>query len=409
MRYGGSITAFFLRKIFAFPLQYLQGEAPSMQPALPPGTNHPVEPKPKEPRVILDTVEDGRELSAGDALQLLRIQKEDDMALLREAADATRKRQRGDAIGTNAGCSLFLTSLDEMAPAIYSYPRRPGDTGAWTLSIDEIDACLELAGYRNLTQITVSSGGFWPYLQIPGLEAPTLLKTYAKVLAHIREKAPTLTITGFSPDEVDFLRIISDRSERYVLELLKDQGLQVLDGHGAEILVDAVRRKVSPKKAKVKRWLEIVATAHSLAVPTVLKIEAGHFETLQQRVQHLERAREFLKKQPGAFSMLVPQMWTGKAPEEARNEGRNSMPGAACRTHQDQLRLIAVSRLFLGELLPTQQVFWQPDGAEQAKEGLQWGADFLGSTDSLSYHAFLAGSRERVDFTPDELARLSRR
>jgi 2-iminoacetate synthase ThiH len=395
--------------MFAFPLQYLQGEAPSMQPALPSRANHPPEPKPQEPRVILNTVEDGRELSAGDALQLLRVQKEDDLALLREAADTARKRQRGDTIGTAAGCSLFLTNLDEMEPVIHPYPRRPGDTGAWTLSIDEIDACLELAGYRELTQITVSSGGFWPYLQIPGLEAPTLLKTYAKVLAHIRGKAPNLAITGFSPDELDFLRIISDRSERYVLELLKDQGLQVLGGHGAEILVDTVRRKVAPKKAKVKRWFEIVATTHSLAVPTVLKIEAGHFETLQQRTQHLERVREFLKKHPGALSMLVPQMWTGNAPEEARNGGQSSMPGAAYRTAKDQFKLIAVSRLFLGELLPVQQVFWQPDGVEQAQEGLHWGADFLGSTDSLAYPAFLAGSRERVDFTPDELARLSRR
>jgi FO synthase subunit 2 len=377
-----------------------------MQPALPPGTNHPVEPKPKEPREILNAVEDGRALSVGEALQLLQAQKEDDLALLREAADAARKRQRGDAIGTAAGCSLFLTNLDEMAPSIHPYPRRPGDTGAWTVSIDDIDAYLELAGYRKLTQITVSGGGFWPYLQIPGLEAPTLLKTYAKVLAHIREKAPTLAITGFSPDELDFLRIISDRNERYVLELLKDQGLQVVGGHGAEILVDAVRRKVSPKKAKVKRWFEIVATAHNLAVPTVLKIEAGHFETLPQRVQHLERAREFLQKHPGAFSMLVPRMWTGKAPEEARSGEPMSMPGAACRTHRDQLKLIAVARLFLGELLPLQQVFWQPDSVEQAQEGLHWGADFLGSTDSLAYHTFLSGSRERVDFTPDELARL---
>ena len=58
--------------------------------------------------------------------------------------------------------------------------------------------------------------------------------------------------------------------------------------------------------------------------------------------------------------------------------------------HTDRLKLTAVMRLFLGECIPHQQVFWQPKGEREAQEALEWGANGLGSTDALSYQAFLS-------------------
>lgn len=242
---------------------------------------------------ILDKALDGREISGAEALTLLQLTQEDDLHHLREVADTVRARQMGDSVHYGVGCSLYLTNLCELSPCLYPYPRASGDAGAWMLTIDDLDAQLEIVRYGDIPRLSLSGGGFWPYLQIRGLEAPTVLKTYVRLLAYIQEHAPTLSIGGFSPDEVEFLCIVSDRSERYVLEVLADHGLKRLGGQGTEILVDPVRQAISPRKATVKRWFEIVSAAHHLQLPVEAALETGPLETSQQRIRHLEQLRAF--------------------------------------------------------------------------------------------------------------------
>lgn len=348
-------------------------------------------------RSILGSVADGEELSPAGALHLLSLTKEDDLHRLRETADEVRKRQVGEAVTYHTGCSLYLTNRCEMSPRLYPYPRQPGEPGAYTLTIDDIDACLEQAAARQTERIYISGGGFWPLLEIPGLEAANLLKTYARFTRYIREKAPDIQIAGFSPDEVEFLGIVAERNERYVLELLKDQGLQRLGGQGSEILQDKVRQKISPKKASVARWLDITAMACTLEIPVSARMESGPVETLQQRVSHLETLRRFQQEHPGAFTELVPQMWA-RIPAEAGLP----IPGMPFCKPIDRLKLSAVVRLFLGESLPDQTVCWQPKGETEAQEALQWGANAFGATDPLAYHAFLSASRQAKQYTAEQ-------
>jgi FO synthase subunit 2 len=357
-------------------------------------------------RAILEASLEDRELSPVEALHLLCLDKPEELAALREAADALRERQVGDEVLYTTGTSLFLTNLCEMAPALYPYPKTPGQDHIRTLTIDDLDACLELAAHRRLEQLYVSGGGFWPYLQVPGLEAPNILKTCANVLGYVHERMPQLAVQGFSPDEVDFLCIVSDRDAHYVLELLRDHGLQTLGGNGAEILVDTVRQTISPRKATVKRWFEIAATAHTLDMPVMARLEAGPLETLPQRVAHLEAIRAFLKRHPGAFSAWVPHMWTRQPAQPGL-----TLAAPPHGSPSDRFKLVAVARLFLGTMLPTQQVF-RPlgnkgtDALEESQEGLQWGANHFGGTDALAYPAFLAGSREPNLLSEADLQRL---
>lgn len=358
--------------------------------------NHPEVNRPSVPS-ILDAALDERIPKAADALSLLEIEKDADLGRLRDTAAELRQRQNQDKTPVEAGFSLFLTNLDELEPSIYGYSRKPGDTGAYTLTVDEIDARLEGARARKLERVYVSGGGYWSLLQVPGLESINILKTYARVVAHLHEQCPELAIAGFSPDEIDFLSVVSGRSERYILEMLRDQGLQKLGGHGAEILVDEVRRKISPRKAKVRRWFDIAASACRIDLPVTLKVEAGHFETLRDRITHLERVRKFLDKHPGAFSEVIPQM---SGPHEA--------------SRSDRQKLLAVIRLYLGDRIPRQHALWRLDEGhaserimEEAVDGFCWGADTLGSTDALAYQAFLAGSRQAPDFSLSELQKLA--
>lgn len=336
-------------------------------------------------RSILDAAEDGCPLSPAEALHLLALSRDEDLNRLRQVADVVRQRQAAEPVGYEVGASLFLTNLCEMAPALYPYPRQLGEVGAYTLTIDDIDATLELARSRQARQLGLSGGGFCENLQIPGLDAPNLLKTWARVLSHIWEQYPELSVQGFSPDEIEFLSVVNNRDERYILELLMDHGLTTLDSYGTEVLVDSVRSRISPKKATVKRWLDIVAMAGALGLPVLARAELGPMETLAERVRHLSVLKGFLEKHPSGLLRLVPQMWR-KLPVAAI-----PTPGMSLLQARDRFKFSAVSRLFLGHLLPEQTVFWLPDREGEAQEALSWGANHFGRTDGLAYHHFLTG------------------
>lgn len=371
---------------------------------------HPPEPattiKVLNTRSILDAAEDGRALSTAEALHLLSLNRDEDLARLRQVADTLRQRQAEEKVGYETGVSLFLTNLCEMGSVLYPYPRKIGEKGAYTLTIDDIEAALERAHARQVQQVTLSGGGFWSTLSIPGLEAPHVLKTHIRLMNHIREKYPEMAIKGFSPDEIEFLCILNDRSERYILELLIDHGLTALEGFGSEVLVDVVRARIAPKKATVKRWLEIAAMAGQLGLPVVGRIEAGPMETLPERVQHLAALRRFLEKHPGLFTQWVPQMWARPPAQPVPS------PGLAFTNHTHRLKLIAVTRLFLGEQVSNQQVCWLPEGEAEAQEALNWGANGFGNTDALAYPQFLAGQiaapSSRPGLTESELTGLIR-
>jgi 2-iminoacetate synthase ThiH len=354
-------------------------------------------------RSILDAAEDGRALSVAEATFLLGITKEEEMSRLKQVAETIKQRHTGDFVYYDTGASLFLTNLCEMAPTLYPYPKASGDQGAYTLTIDEIDAVLELAQSQKLSHLTLSGGGFWPVLCVPGLEAATVLKTHIKLMNHIREKNPELRLQGFSPDEIEFFCILNGRNERYVLELLMDHGLETLGGFGSEILVDRVRGQISPKKATVKRWLEIVATAHQLKLPVIARMEAGPIETLAERIKHLAVLRDFQQKHPTAFQCLVPQMWTPTPVQQSRLGAE-----VALTHHRHRLKLVSMTRLFLGDFIPVQQVGWLPDQVAEAQEALTGGANHVGSSDALTYIQFLGGNRKPKDMSESELESLIR-
>src|SRR5213075_935508 len=60
---------------------------------------------------------------------------------------------------------------------------------------------------------------------------------------------------------------------------------------GGEILVDRVRQRISPLKAMSDDWLEVMAVAHRLGLASTATMMFGHVETVEERIEHLERVR----------------------------------------------------------------------------------------------------------------------
>ena len=64
-----------------------------------------------------------------------------------------------------------------------------------------------------------------------------------------------------------------------VISRLRLAGLDSIPGGGAEILVDSVRQRVSPRKCSAAEWLAVMEEAHSQGLRTTATMMFGHEET----------------------------------------------------------------------------------------------------------------------------------
>jgi cyclic dehypoxanthinyl futalosine synthase len=177
-----------------------------------------------------------------------------------------------------------------------------------------------------------------------------------------------LHVHGFSPPEIVFMAKQHGLSTKEVIERLVTAGLGSVPGGGAEILVDRVRRSVSPAKATAGEWLDVMRTAHKLRLKTTATMMFGHLDTPSDRVAHLFLLRQ-LQDETGGFTAFIPWPY---------QPGQNTLPArpAGGTTY---LRLLAISRLVLDNF-PHIQASWVTQGPEIGQVALHFGADDLGST-----------------------------
>jgi len=205
-------------------------------------------------------------------------------------------------------------------------------------------------------------------------------------------RAMGLHVHGFSPPEIVFMAKQNGLSTREVIERLVAAGLGSIPGGGAEILVDRVRRSVSPAKATRDEWLEVMRTAHRLGLKTTATMMFGHLETPMDRLEHLFLLRQ-LQDETGGFTAFIPWPY---------QPGQNALPGrpAGSTTY---LRLLAISRLVLDNF-PHIQASWVTQGPHIGQVALHFGADDLGSTMIEENVVAAAGVSHRL--SQEEIVRL---
>jgi cyclic dehypoxanthinyl futalosine synthase len=153
-----------------------------------------------------------------------------------------------------------------------------------------------------------------------------------------------------------------------VLRRLQTAGLGSLPGGGAEILVDRVRRTVSPCKTSADRWLDICRIWHGLGGRGSATMMFGHVETLAERIEHLDRVRA-LQDETGGFTAFIP--WTF----QPGNTALADMPKVGV---YDYLRTLAVTRLYLDNFANL-QASWVTQGLHVGQLALRFGANDFGS------------------------------
>ena len=239
-----------------------------------------------------------------------------------------------------------------------AYYRPPGDPEGYVLPLEEL--------FRKIEE-TIALGGTQILLQ-GGLHPDLPLSFYEEMLQAIKERFPELHIHGFSPPEIVHFAKISGLSIEEVLKRLIKAGLSSIPGGGAEILVDRVRAKISPRKCSAKEWLEVMRTAHRLGLKTTATMMFGHVETIEDRLEHLEKIRA-LQDETGGFTAFIP--WPFQ-PGNTELKVPKVLP-------VEYLKMLALSRLFLDNV-PNLQASWVTQGPKVAQVALEFGANDFGST-----------------------------
>jgi cyclic dehypoxanthinyl futalosine synthase len=235
--------------------------------------------------------------------------------------------------------------------------RAPGQDGGYLLSRAELAQKIEETLALGGTQILLQ-GGHHPDLR---------LSYYEELLQFVKSRFP-IHIHAFSPPEIVHFSRLEGCDTATVIARLRAAGLDSIPGGGAEILVDAVRRQVSPNKCSATEWLAVMEEAHRQGLRTTATMMFGHEEEPHQRLQHLFALRD-LQDCTGGFTAFIP--WAFQPDNTAIRR-----PAATAVAY---LRLLAVARIVLDNF-DNLQASWVTMGPRVAQLALHFGANDFGST-----------------------------
>jgi len=239
-----------------------------------------------------------------------------------------------------------------------AFARRPRHGEGYVLSYEQIgakiDECKGIGGVQILIQ-----GGHNPYIPF---------EWYLELLKYIKRHHP-IHIHGFSPSEVIFFSERFGLSVPEVIRELRAAGLDSIPGGGGEILVDAVRRRVAPKKAMTDEWLGVQEEAHRQGMRTTVSMMYGMGETDADRVEHLFRVRE-VQARTGGFTAFI--CWP------LQPEGTPEMSHLRKTDAVSYLRTLATARVVLDNV-PSLQSSWVTMGHKIGQIALRFGANDYGS------------------------------
>jgi cyclic dehypoxanthinyl futalosine synthase len=310
---------------------------------------------------LMQHVWDGKRIDQAQALRLYHLPLEELGALAdrrRQLAKARAYDGRGNDIVTYiVDRNVNYTNVCNVYCKFCAFYRVEGDDDAYVISLDEMDRKVEETVALGGTQILLQ-GGHHPKLS---------LQWYLDLLAHLKSKFPTVNIHGFSPSEFVHFREVFQLSLEEILTRFKAAGLGSIPGGGGEILVDRVRQRVSPLKAMSDDWLGVMDTAHRLGLNSSATMMFGHVETVEDRLEHLERLRA-QQERTGGFTAFIA--WTFQA--------ENTRLRAPTVGADEYLRTQALSRIYLDNFANVQSS-WVTQGPEIGQVALRYGANDLGS------------------------------
>lgn len=262
-----------------------------------------------------------------------------------------------------------------------NFYRTEKDQDAYVLSHEQMDQKIDELVAQGGTQILMQ-GGHHPKLTID---------YYIDLLGHIHQKYPQVNIHGFSPPEFNHFASVFKMPMREIIARFKEAGLGSIPGGGGEILVNRIRERVSPLKCDADQWLNVMEIAHGLGLNSSATMMFGHVESLDDRLEHLQRLRDLQDRTHGFTAFIC---WTFQA------EG--TVLKAETVGSYEYLRMQALARIFLDNF-PNVQASWVTQGGQIGQVALKFGANDFGSLMMEENVVSQAGASFRM--TLDEIKR----
>jgi cyclic dehypoxanthinyl futalosine synthase len=234
----------------------------------------------------------------------------------------------------------------------------PNQDGGYVLSREDvfakIDELLELGG-----DLVAFNGGFNPRLP---------LDYYCDLFGAVRERyGDRIEFYALTIAELVFLADRARLSHADAAARLRDAGVHWVTGGGSEILTEDFRARHAKWKYTVREYLEAQRAVLESGMRTTATMVIGFDETLDERLEHLQRTRDFQDEclrdgLDGLFSFLC---WTYKPYGTA-------FGGREIDAHE-YWRHIALSRIFLDNVEHVRTSVLTQN--EEAFRALDYGAD----------------------------------
>jgi len=338
---------------------------------------------------IFCKVRDNVRITATEALLLY---EQAPLSSLMFFADVVRQRFHDDkTVGWIIDRNVNITNICFSQCRFCNFCRTDKSEDAYVTTDNEYDTkiseLIAIGGDQLLLQ-----GGMNPALD---------LNYYTTLFRNLKHRWPNIKLHALGPPEIVYIAKKERASYHYVLTALKEAGLDSLPGAGAEILVDRVRKQVSPAKATTEEWLGVMREAHILNLPTSATMMFGHAETHSERIEHLIRLRDLQDEKPeghDGFITFIPWPFMDRGTVLADRYGIKSNVSAA-----DYLRIIAISRLVLDNISNIQSSILTV-GKETAMVTLHGGANDLGSV--MIEENVVSAAGEAFRFGPSEMIQI---
>src|ERR1044072_2979710 len=199
---------------------------------------------------IADKLDAGARLTLDDGRRLFEC---DDLLGVGWLANRAPERRHGDQTFYNYNIRIEATNVCVASCLFCAFARlKPGDAGAYTMSLEQAWDKLRRRSPQSLTEIHV----------VNGLPPDLPFNYYTELLRGFKRIRPGIHLKCFTAVEIAFFADLYGMTDAQVLHELMAAGLDSLPGGGAEIFAESVRRKIAHDKCGTERYLAIHRTAH---------------------------------------------------------------------------------------------------------------------------------------------------
>jgi cyclic dehypoxanthinyl futalosine synthase len=265
-----------------------------------------------------------------------------------------------------------------------AFYKLPTQDGGYVLSQDQVfaklDELLALGG-----DLAAFNGGFNPHLP---------LSYYCELFAAIRARyGDALEFYALTIAEFMYLADHAKLSYAEAAARLKAAGVRWITGGGSEILTEEFRARHSKFKYTVAEYFSAQRAIVEADLKTTATMVIGFDESLEERLEHLERTRQFQDETGGLASFLC---WTFKP--------YFTQIGGIEISTAEYLRHLALCRIYFDNIPRIRTSVLTQN--QQALMGLNYGADDFdlpiedevtqkaGATISLDFERILNYARE---------------